>query len=58
MIMPHQILVARALQQLLVEFLGLVQAHLEGFLYGANEIVAHGLQHRLFFTIRGISAEE
>lgn len=58
MIMPHQVFISRALQQLLVEFLGLVQAHLEGLLNGANEIVAHGLQHRLFFTIRGISADE
>lgn len=51
----YQILVARALQQLLVKFLGLVETHLERLLYGADEIVAHGLQHGLLFAIGCVS---
>lgn len=51
----YQILISGALQQLLIEFLRLVGAHFERFLYCTDKIVSHRLQHRLFISIGGVS---
>ncbi|GBP81871.1 hypothetical protein EVAR_55071_1 [Eumeta japonica] len=49
-----QVLFARALQQLAVEALSLRQPHLEGLLDGADQVLAHGLQHRLLAALRRV----